>query len=265
MSDYIAERIHPASPQRRQLARQEGRVAKSHDLVVAAVLLGGTLVLMALGGKVVMFFADYAQQQFGGESWLSMDADTAVDRWRATMWDLARVVLPVLGLLALLAIAANFVQFGFLFAPKKLAFDTSRVSPLKGLQRMFSAASLIRLAFSITKIAAVASVGVWSLWGQRERLLDIGAMDGKGIAGTLAEIGLWTCAKMGVMLLVLGLADYGYQRWRHERDLRMTTDELREEMRRRQASPSTATRRKELQRQLIVDRVQSIAPLADRP
>lgn len=265
MSDYIAERIHPASPQRRQLARQEGRVARSHDLVIAVVLLGGSLVLLAIGGKLVNFFTGYAQQQFGGESWLVMDTDLAVDRWRSTMWAVARVLVPVLGLMMLLAIASNLVQTGFLFVPKKLAPDSSRVSPLKGVQRLLSLANLTRLAFSIVKIAVVVAVGAWSLWSQRERLLEMSALDGNAIAAALAEIGLWTCAKMGAALLVLGLADYGYQRWRHERDLRMTTEELREEMGRVRTNPSTANRRKELQRQLMVDRVQRIAPVADKP
>ena len=67
MSDHIAERIHPASPQRRQLARQDGRVARSHDLVVAAVMLGGSLVLLAIGGELVTFFTGFARQQLGGE------------------------------------------------------------------------------------------------------------------------------------------------------------------------------------------------------
>jgi len=265
MSDYATDRIHPASPQRRQLARQEGRVARSHDLVVAVVLLGGSLVLLATGPKLVAFFTDFAQQQLGGESWLVMDADLAVDRWRSTTWNLARVLMPILGLMMLLAIASNLLQTGFLFVPKRLAPNSSRVSPLQGIQRLLSPANLTRLAFSIVKIVVVVAVGVWNLWDQRERLLELGASDSNTIAATLADIGLWTCVKIGVALLVLGLADYGYQRWRHERDLRMTTEELREEMRRVRANPSTATRRQELQRQMNVGRVQRVAPVADRP
>jgi flagellar biosynthetic protein FlhB len=125
-----------------------------------------------------------------------------------------------------------------------------------------SSGNLIRLAFGAVKIAVIVGVGVWSLWGERERLLAIGSLGASGIAASLAEITLWTCLKMGAALLVLGLADYGYQRWRHEQDLRMTPAELREELKNQQSDPSVANRRRTLHRQLTFRHLQDVVPEA---
>jgi len=262
MSEFIVDKIHPPTPHRRELARQDGHVAKSHDLVSAIVLLGGSLVLLLLGGGVAEFFTGFAQQQLGGKTGMTADADLAVGCWHDVMWDLARVLLPVFGLIAALAVASHMGQNGFLFLPKRLAPDMGRIDPLRGVQRMFSSRNLIRLAFGVVKIAVIVGVGVWSLWGERERLLAVGSLDASGIAATLAEVTLWTCLKMAAALVVLGLIDYGYQRWRHEQDLRMTTAELREELKNQQSDPLVTNRRKTLHRQFTLGHLQDVVPEA---
>lgn len=262
MSEFIVDKIHPPTPHRRELARQDGHVAKSYDLVAAVVLFGGSLALLLLGGSVVEFFTGFTQQQLGGKTGMTADADVAVGCWYEVMWDLARVLLPVFGLVMVLAVAGHMGQNGFLFLPKRLAPDIDRISPLRGVQRMFSSRNLIRLAFGIIKIAVIVSVGILSLWGERERLLAVGSLDAAGIAACLAEITLWTCLKMATALVVLGLADYGYQRWRHEQDLRMTTAELREELKNQQSDPLVTNRRKSLHRQLTMRQLQDVVPQA---
>ncbi len=262
MSEFAVDKIHPATPQRRQLARQDGHVAKSYDLAAAIVLFGGSMALLLLGGSVVEFFTDFARQQLGGRSGMAADADSAVGCWHETMWNLAQVVLPVFGLVAALAVAGHMGQIGFLFLPKRLGPDIGRISPVRGIQRLFSSGNLIRLAFGMMKMAVIVGMGVWSLWGERERLLAIGSLDASGIAATVAEVTLWTCLKMAAALVVLGLADYGYQRWRHEQDLRMTTAELREELKNQQSDPLVTNRRKTLHRQLTLRHLQDVIPQA---
>ena len=76
------------------------------------------------------------------------------------------------------------------------------------------------------------------------------------------ETALWTCLKIGVALLVLALLDYGFQWWKHEQDLRMTTQEMREELKTLQGDPQIAARRKAVQRQLALNRIGTAVPKA---
>ena len=160
MPDYAGEKTLEPTPHRRQQARREGHVAKSHDLGSAGLLLAGLAVLVMLGGGLVGFMVEYCRTQLGGEPWLAADADFAVSQWNATLWALGRYLLPILGLLCLAGVAVNVLQIGFLFLPQRLAFDFARLDPLQGLRRIFSAASMVHLGFGIVKLMIVLWRGV---------------------------------------------------------------------------------------------------------
>jgi len=263
MPEQFGDKTHDATPHRRQKAREEGHVAKSQDLSSAGLLIGSLLVLLYFGAKVATCLGQLAQRQLGGEAALRADRQWAVGQWNAVMSDLVAAMLPVFGAFLAIAVAINVSQVGFLFVPKKLGMDLSRISPIKGLGRIFSLASAVRLALGVFKVAVVATVAFWSLWSQREIVLGLGAMDVGQIAAFVANVTIYTCLKIGAALLILAIFDFAYQRWKHERDLRMTTQEMREEMKTTQGDPQIANRRKAVQRQLVLNRLSSLVPKAD--
>ena len=115
----------------------------------------------------------------------------------------------------------------------------------------------------LLKMALVAGVAYASLYGQREKVLGLAAMTTPEIAGFLAQILIWTSMKIAMALLLLAVLDYGFQWWKQERDLRMTTQEVREELKNLEANPQMAARRKQVQRQLALHRISSAVPKAD--
>jgi flagellar biosynthetic protein FlhB len=263
MSELSSERIHPASPRRRQLAREEGRVARSHDLPVALVLLTGLLVLLYFGSSMVQVLGDYARHQFDGQAWLGTDSDLALQSWRSIMRAFGRVVAPVLGVVLAVAVIGNIGQTGLMVVPNRLLPDISRINPAAGIRRLCSLDSVMRLSWALLKILAVVGIAIWIVWQQRARLLTLGTLPPAAVVVAVAEVALWTCLKIAGLLLVLGVADYGLQRWRHERSLRMTTEELREELRNQQGDPSLAGRRSQVRRGLALTRLRNAASRAD--
>ncbi len=248
---------------RRQKAREEGQVAKSQDLDSAVLLLVAVLALMLSGGALVEFLARYAQRQFGGQPWLSADTNFAVTQWNTAIWGLARYVLPIFGLMLVAAIAVNVGQVGFLFLPDKVSFDLTRLDPLKGLQRIFSLSSLVKLTFGIFKVVVIAAVALVSLYKDRDTLLGMTGLDMPQVAAYLMQVLLWTSLKIAVALLILAILDYAFQWWKQERDLRMTSQEVREEMKNLEGDPQIAARRRLVQRQLMLNRLSTAVPKAD--
>ncbi len=179
------------------------------------------------------------------------------------VYALAGCMLPILGLLMFTGIAANFLQVGFLFLPEKLAPDLMRLDPLRGFARLFSLPSLVRLVMGLLKMALVAGVAYAVLYGQREKILGLAAMSTAEIAGYLTQVLIWTSLKIALALLLLAVLDYGFQWWKHEQDLRMTTQEVREELKNLEANPQMAARRKQVQRQLAMHRISTAVPKAD--
>jgi flagellar biosynthetic protein FlhB len=263
MADQNGEKSQDPTPHRRRQARQEGQVAKSQDLGSAALLVVGLITLLMLGGALVEFIGRYTQRQLDGPAWLSADASLTTWYWNRTFWELARHLLPVLGVLLLAAIAVNVLQIGFLFVPKRLSMDLSRLDPIKGLQRLFSLAGVMRLVFGIFKILVIAAVAFASLYAHRETILGMVGMSVPQVAFYTVEIMIWTAMKIGVALLILAILDYAFQKWKHEQDLKMTQQEVREEMRNLEGDPQVVARRKAVQRQLVMNRMSDAVPNAD--
>ena len=143
--------------------------------------------------------------------------------------------------------AVNVLQTGFLFLPQRVSFDLGRISPIRGWQRIFSSAGMVHLGFGLLKLTAVFAVAGVVLYNQREALLGLIALPPPALAAQMAQILLWTALKIGAALLVLAILDYAYQRWRHEQDLKMTPQELREELKNLEGDPQLTARRKQMQ------------------
>jgi flagellar biosynthetic protein FlhB len=123
--------------------------------------------------------------------------------------------------------------------------------------------SAMRLAFGVFKIVIVAAVALSSLYARREEILASTVLELPQLAAFIADVVFWTLIYAGVALLVLAILDYTYQRWKYEQDIRMTTQEVREEMKTLQGDPHVIARRRQVQRQLAMNRMGQAIPQAD--
>ncbi len=270
MAEQNDDKSLDPTPHRRQQARERGQLARSQDLSSAGLLLGGLVVLVFAGGSLLDFLVEFLSRSLGGDAWaswiaagLSADGEVVAGQWNAVASGLAKALLPLLGLGTLLAVAANLAQTGFLFLPQKLAPDFSHVNPLAGLARLFSATGAVRLGLGVFKIAAIMAVAFFSLYHRRGELASLPQLDLGQIVVFTWQICLSTCVKIGVALLALAALDYLFERLRLERDLKMTPQELREEMRNLQGDPQVAARRRGVERQWVLDRALESVPQAD--
>jgi len=263
MPDQSGDKSQEATPHRRQKAREQGQVAKSQDLGSALLLVVGLAVLLLLGAGLTAFLKRYTAAQLGGDAWLSADKPFAMTVWHTALSGLATYLLPILALVLLAAVVGNLVQVGFLFVPERVAPDLKRLDPLQGMRRIFSLANLMRLIFGLCKMGLIAAIAFLVLYNERDRLLGLSGLEVPQVAAYLVETPLWTALKIGVALLVLAILDYGFQRWKHEQDLRMTPQEVREEMKNLQGDPQIIARRRAVQRQLVLNRLSTAVPKAD--
>ena len=261
--ETFGDKSHEATPFRRQKAREEGQVVRSQDLASAGLLVGGLLVMWYFGGSVAEFLGELARAHLGGNAWLTLSVGDTSHAAAQVGYGLVFTVLPMLALLALAGLVTQMGQFGFLYLPQKLALDWQRINPLSNWQRIASWSNAIHLGFGVLKVLFITLVAGWSLWGERARLMHLADETTPEIAAYLFHVMLWTSLKIGGALVVLAVFDYGYQFWKHEQDLRMTTQELKEEIKQQQGDPHIAARRKQIQRQMVLHRLSSTVPKAD--
>lgn len=263
MAESDGDKSQDATPHRRQQAREQGNVARSQDLASAGMLLLALLTVLMLGGALIDYMGRYTREQIGGRAWLSADVSFASSEWMHVMGDLARFVLPILGLVMLWGVLVNLFQVGLLFLPDKLAFDISRLDPIKGMGRIFAMANVVRLVFGLFKIGVIACVAFLSLYKQRDTILGLVELTVPEIGLFLLEVLLWTSIKVAAALVVLAILDYMFQRWKFEKDIRMTSQEIREEMKNLEGNPQMVAHRKQVQRQLAMNRLSGTVPKAD--
>ena len=263
MAETSGEKTFEATAHRRQQARDQGQVAFSQDLGSAVLLLIGGLLLLILGGQIVEFSIGLMRRDLGAVATLTPDPGKMVLHWHAVMKGLAAVVFPLLGLLVLGAVLTNLLQVGFLWVPDRLSPDFSRISPGQGLKRIFSLTGTMRLGFGLFKVLVVAAVAAAVIWSRRDEVLRASAMDVVQLGQFLVDISLKTVLWCGLALVVLALFDYGLQRWKHEQDLKMTHQEVREEMKELQGDPQIVARRRAIQRQMVMNRISIAVPKAD--
>lgn len=263
MADHDSDKTHDATDARLREAREKGQVARSHDLASVLILLAGIVLLLTVGGGLIQSLASYTQRQLGGPAWLTIETELLSAEVTELAGELAPELLTILGLLFVVGVLANVLQTGFLFLPQRVTPDWSHVNPLNGLARIFSLQGTVRLGFGLLKTALVLVVAGVSLYTEQETILNLSGATAAVAAKFMVDVVLWTSLKAAIALLLLAAADYIFQRWKFFRDLRMSTQEMREEMREMQGDPQIIARRRQVQRQLVKNRLASAVPRAD--
>jgi len=263
MAESSGEKTFDPTAHRRQEARDQGQVAYSQDLGSAVLLLVAGFLFLLMGGQIVEFSIGLMRRDLGSVATLTPDPGKMMLHWHAIMKGLAAILFPMLGYLVLAAVVSNIAQVGFLFLPDRLSPDFSRISPVQGLKRIFSLTGTARLGFGLFKIIVITAVAGVVIWSRRDDVLRASAMDVLQLGRFLADISLKTVLWTALALVVLALLDYGLQRWKHEQDLKMTHQEVREEMKELQGDPQIVARRRQIQRQMVLNRISSSVPKAD--
>ncbi len=263
MAESNGEKSQEPTQHRRQQAREQGQIARSQDLGSALLLVIGVSLLLTMGGALLQFIMNYIKSQLGGEAWLTVDQNTIISHWMGVGAEAAKYLVPIMGLLFITAVVVNVFQVGFLLLPEKLMPDISRLDLLKGFGRIFSLSNIVHLVFGIFKIILIVAVAYTVLHSQINKILSSSDLSVPQIAMLLSEIILWTSLKIACALLLLALFDYGFQWWKTEQDMRMTQQEVREEMKNLEGNPQVISRRKQVQRQLAMNRMSTAIPKAD--
>ncbi len=264
MSEYDhLDRTEEATPRRLEQAREKGNVARSADLSTAVVLLGGLLVLKFWGHIPMEALCRFTRGALGNMGARAMETSDLYAFVGGAGVFLLKAMMPVIGGLLAIAFLANVVQVGFLFSSEPVTFKFERINAAEGLKRLVSRRGLVRLLTGVFKVAVVglvAGVAIYHRIGACAGLSDASIDEIFAfILGATFDVAL----KTGVALLALAVLDFAYQRWQHRQDLRMTRQEVRDELKRMEGDPLMRDRRRRLQRRVAAQRMMHRIPGAN--
>ncbi len=258
--DDDAEKTEQPTARRRQEAREQGQVARSLELTAAATLLFSLLLLNCTGRD--MFGQMLVLTRAVGETAPLRPADVWVEIRRAARAS-AEMLGPFLLWLTLIPLASTLLQTGWTPNVKKVLPSLEKLNPTKGLRRLLSMDSATHLAISLCKAALVTGVVYVTIRDCMDQTLAAGAAEPPGILW-LASATVYTLAlRVALLLLIVGVVDYLYQRWKLEKSLRMTKQEVKDEMKRMEGDPLVRQRRRQVQLRLALQRIGVDVPKAD--
>lgn len=264
MAEDQDERTESATGRRRMEARDQGRVARSLDLTAATGLLAALVLLNVFGGKLVWALKRVLESMLQGEF---AENPTKMQGIEEGFWFAARLVaealLPLLLSMAAVAIAINIYQVGWRITPDVLAFNLGKLSPFKGFRGLIDLRAGIRLAMSMAKMTLIMGIATWLIVGQASTIAGLSGLGMFDMFRLSCDMIYGLGLKLAALLLGIAVLDYSYQKWQYEKDLRMTKQEVKEEMKMMEGDPKIKQRRARVARQLALQRIQSAVPKAD--
>jgi len=257
-------RTEEPTEQKIRKAREDGKVAKSSDLVAALVLLFPLLLLAILSPYMVRTMKTMLEHFLN----ISLQADITTDGtiFTSFMSYYLRLTLPVMGIAFLAALLGNLFQVGFLFTTKPIQPDFNKISPniIRWAQRaLFSTEGLFNLAKSLFKIAVIVILAWWNISREIPQITNLVNATVGEASGVIASLAFRLMIETALILLVFSLPDYFFQRRQHRESLKMTRQEIKEEMKQSEGDPMIKSRLRQKMRELLTNQMMQSVPNAD--
>jgi flagellar biosynthetic protein FlhB len=255
------DRTEAPTPKRREDARKRGQIARSAEVTGILAMSAGFL---AVGSRLPDVVRELQQtlRYFWETAFLPSREAYFRDLAPAAVACLVQTLGPVLLIITGAALAAGAMQTGLRLTPELLKPDLSRVNPLTGIRQLFSPQSAAELVKGLLKVALVGYVGVAVVKGAIPLILNATGLElGETVFLTLTlakQLG----QKMLLTLGVLAVADYGWQKYQHERNLKMTKEEIKEETKMSEGNPQTRSRLRRRALEIVFSRMRQAVPQA---
>jgi flagellar biosynthetic protein FlhB len=257
------ERTEEPSQKRLQDARERGQVPRSRELTNFATMIGGSAMLVAVGGSLATHLSQMVRHGLVIDPQNLRDTDGMMSALGEASISALTVLLPVFGALIGLVLLASVLLGGWNFSPQAMAPDFTRLSPLAGIKRLFGLRGASELGKALMKCAVVGGVCAAIVsWTFRDVLalahMEPRAAIGRG-AGLLSWSFVWLCASLALVAIV----DVPLQLFQFKQSLRMTRQEVRDEAKESDGRPETKQRIRQMQQTLARRRMMHKVPTAD--
>jgi len=263
MADEDGDKTEAPTPKRRTEAREQGNIARSPDLTAAVLILASLMSLQWFGPGVINALKTLVQKGLG-DALNDLSINSMLESFVTALKLAAVAVAPILLGAMLVAIVINIVQVGFNLSTKRLQPNLGALNPVNGLSRIFGKGQgWVHLLMSLLKLTLVGAVAYSAIHNRIGDIVTCQQLNYLQIYGLGAELIYQIILRIGLLLLVLAIIDYVYQKWKLEQSLKMTKQQVKEEMRSMEGDPKVKQRRRQLAIQMIQKRLQKDVPTAD--
>jgi flagellar biosynthesis protein FlhB len=258
------DKTEKATPKKRDEARKKGQVARSMDLNGAVVLLAALLALSAFAPGMFRRMADAsrellrwtAQPDVVGREGLGKVLSSVAETWLLS-------VLPIAAVCLVAGVLASLAQVGLKPAPQALKPQPKRLNPLNGAKMIFGTHALFEGAKSTVKVCAVGAIAILAVLPRLEELAALVGMPAAVLLPELCRQVLAIAQRAALAYLVIAIADVVYQRWRHEKQLKMDKQEVKDEHKQQELPNEVKSMQRRRAMEMARARMMDAVPTAD--
>jgi flagellar biosynthetic protein FliR/FlhB len=255
-----SEKTEEATPKKKSEAKKKGQVAKSKELSSTFTLITSTLLMIMLGvymlnsfkGLLILFLSNYLT--------LDLTEYTFRNVLLVSLMKFGLMILPVVVPIMIMGIVASLMQSGFIFTNEPLKPDLKKLNPISGFKKIFSTRSLVDL---FKNLAIITTISVIAYDFVKSNYLDImkyGSLKIEAILGIFGSLVVDIFFKISIVMLIISISDYAYQRYKHNKDLKMSMQEIKEEYKQQEGDPQIKSKIRQKQREMASSRMMQAVP-----
>lgn len=261
--DSTGEKTEPATPRRREEARKKGQVFKSTDLNSAVILIAGSVILYVTFPYMVNLLQDFTTLYIADRTLNDFSNEYAYELFLEVLNILGRLLFPVFLTCFITAIIITYLQVGVVFSADPLTPKIEKLNPIEGFKKIFSKRALVELTKSLLKVSVTGYI-VYTVFRKYlyifPRFVD---MELGTTILALSSIVFEIALKVGIFFVIVGILDYIYQWYEHEKSLKMSKYDVKQEYKQIEGDPYIKSRQRQIQREAAMRRMMTEVPKAD--
>jgi flagellar biosynthetic protein FlhB len=256
------DKTEAPTAKRRGDARQKGTVVKSTEVNSVVVLLAGLFMLKFFGPWMIDKMSGSMIETFRSISNLDLSAQRLVAlTGDATILSLVTLAPVAIGIM-LFGLVANIMQIGFLFTTQPITPNLNKVNPISGFTRLFSLRSAVETIKNILKLVVIGLIAYWTVMAEFDKIMMLADASIATIVHFTAVTSYNIILRVALALIILAILDWSYQKYEHEKQLKMTKQEVKDERKQMDGDPQVKSRIKSMQREMARRRMMQEVPKA---
>lgn len=251
------------TPKRLDDSRKKGQVARSRELNTMAVTLIGAVALVSMSGQLGSGLRQVMVNNFSVDRADLFQPMAMIHHLAEAISDALWMLAPFFIVLMVVAVLSSVALGGLSFSTQAMAFKFEKLNPIKGMKRLFSVKGLVELVKALLKFSLIAGITGLLLWSSREDFIGLSRMN---MNLALVQVGTLIGGSVIILastLILIAIIDVPFQLWDHKRQMRMTRQEVRDEMKETEGRPEVKSRIRALQREAATRRMMEEVPKAD--
>ncbi|WP_291635452.1 fused FliR family export protein/FlhB family type III secretion system protein [Clostridium sp.] len=254
------EKTEDATPKKKSDSKKKGQVAKSKELSSTITLITITLLMIMLGSYVLDSLKRTVSVFLSNYLILSVNEYTFKNVLLLSLMRIGLVIFPLMVPIMIMGVVASLMQSGFILTNEPLKPDFKKLNPISGFKKIFSTRSLVDLLRNLAIVSTIVLVAYDFVKNNYLQIMNYGSLKIEAILIVFGKLVIDIFFKIAIIMLIISIIDFAYQKYKHNKELKMSVQEIKEEYKQQEGDPQIKSKIRQKQREMASSRMMQEVP-----